>query len=370
MRRPPPLSQLIHYPVTGGVCLLAIVASFCHFAGYNIELIEMHYPGLHGEPWRLITTIFPHANAFHLFFNLYWVWAFGSIIEEEFGSIRTAMLMAMLAAGSSAAEYAFAGSGIGLSGVGYGLFGFLWVLSRYHRSLRDAVDSNTAWLFVVWFFLCIALTLSNYLPVANVAHGVGCLLGAIAGFAVAAPGGFRMSAQIGLAICLILIGLLSTIGRRYVNFTLDGGGELARMADSAFSADDNSRAAHFLEEAVSYRRTESRWWFNLYVAYERLGRHRDAIAALEHAPMIDPASRELKGKDLAILGGQRLTVQDYRGAADYLRRAINAGQESQATWGQLALAYVGLNEPDNANAAFEHAKRFETRNATSQSAGE
>lgn len=358
MRRPPPLSELIHYPVTGGVCLLAIVASLCNFAGYNIDPLVVNYQALHTEPWRLITTIFPHVNILHLAFNLSWVWVFGSIIETEFGWLWTGILILGLAAGSSAAEYAFAGSGIGLSGVGYGMFGFLWVLSRFDQSLHDVVDSKTVWTFVVWFFFCIALTVSSYMPVANVAHGVGCALGALAGFAFGAPPRFRALARVGLGVSLVLIGLLGTIGRPYVNFTMDGGEALAHMSDIAFKTDDYTQAAKYLEQAVSYRRTDPRWWFNLYVAYDHLGRHDEAMAALRRAPTIDPASRELKGDDLAILGEDALAHGNFREAADLLQRAMKAGHENRAVWSMLGTADLQLGKSDEAKDAFSRADRL------------
>ncbi len=213
MRRPPPIAELINFPVSGGVCLVAIVATLCNFAHYNIEPLTTNYLAFHGEPWRLISSIFPHVSPLHLIFNVYWTWVFGSIVESTYGSLRTALLMALLAAGSSAAEYAFAGGGIGLSGVGYGLFGFLWVLSRYHPELRDAVDKNTVSLFIIWFFICIVLTISGQLPVANVAHGVGCGLGVLFGFAVSGPKRLRLIPRFALPICAVLIVLCATTGR-------------------------------------------------------------------------------------------------------------------------------------------------------------
>ncbi len=259
MRRPPPLSELIHYPVTGGVCLLAVVASLCNFAGYNIEPLVVNYQALHTQPWRLITTTFPHVNILHLAFNLSWVWVFGSIIEAEFGWLWTGILILGLAAGSSAAEYAFAGSGIGLSGVGYGMFGFLWVLSRFHKSLRNVIDSKTVWMFVAWFFFCIALTASNYMPVANVAHGAGC----------AARSDCRVCCRSALAISRVssnrpgaFPGLDRTAG--YHGPALRQLYERRRrspwphMSDIAFKSDDYAQAAKYLEQAVSYRRTDPR----------------------------------------------------------------------------------------------------------------
>jgi hypothetical protein len=60
--------------------------------------------------------------------------------------------IALFALGSSSFEFAFSLGGVGLSGVGCGLFGLLWVLSRYHDRFRNGVHRKTVQLFVVWFF--------------------------------------------------------------------------------------------------------------------------------------------------------------------------------------------------------------------------
>ena len=73
------------------------------------------------------------------------------------------------------AEQALFYGGVGLSGVVYGLFGLLWVLSRRDSRFRDAMDRQTVQLMVAWFFLCIVLTITGAWKVANVAHGAGCV---------------------------------------------------------------------------------------------------------------------------------------------------------------------------------------------------
>jgi len=50
--------------------------------------------------------------------------------------------MGTFAVGSSAAEFALFQGGIGLSGVGYGLFGLLWVLSWHASDFAGGVDSQ------------------------------------------------------------------------------------------------------------------------------------------------------------------------------------------------------------------------------------
>src|SRR5260221_13657943 len=101
-----------------------------------------------GELWRLVTSMFPPAGILHLAFNIYWLWAFGTLIEEEFGHLKTAGLILLFAICFGAWEFSLLNGGIGLFGVGYGLFGLIWAVSRYDERFTDAIDTLTVHLFV------------------------------------------------------------------------------------------------------------------------------------------------------------------------------------------------------------------------------
>ena len=45
-----------------------------------------------GEVWRLITPMFLHASPPHIFFNMYGLFALGSVLERYFGHLRFLML--------------------------------------------------------------------------------------------------------------------------------------------------------------------------------------------------------------------------------------------------------------------------------------
>ena len=170
--RPPPPANLLKCPVTVSVGVLAIVTTIAWHSGRDISPLIMDFHTWHGEPWRLLTSALPHVDFFHLIFNLYWLLVFGSIVEEAFGQLRTAAIFVFFAVGSAAAEYALYEGGVGLSGVGYGLFGLLWVLSGRDDRFRGSVNIQTIGLFIAWFFFCIVLTASGSWAVANVAHGM------------------------------------------------------------------------------------------------------------------------------------------------------------------------------------------------------
>ncbi len=185
------MAALSAWPATALLEFSAILFSGWVWAGHDLERWTLDARAFQGEPWRLITSALPHANILHLAFNVYWLWVFGSRIETVFGSLRTAALMALLAAGSGEAEYALLDGGIGLSGVNYGLFGFLWVLERRDARFHGVVDRRTTELFAGWFLLCIILTSADVMRVANIAHAAGWLLGLLAGVAVTARSRLR-----------------------------------------------------------------------------------------------------------------------------------------------------------------------------------
>jgi GlpG protein len=155
-------------------------------------------PGLeeirHGQIWRLVTPIFIHMDFFHVAFNMYWLWIFGSMIESRRGSLRFLALVLVSAVASNLAQYAYRGPEMiffgheatggpffgGMSGVGYALFGFCWLRTILVRTEAPFVDGRIAFLFLVWFFICV---FGDVGPVANVAHAVGLLVGAVAGAA-------------------------------------------------------------------------------------------------------------------------------------------------------------------------------------------
>jgi GlpG protein len=151
-----------------------------------------------GELWRPLTSSLLHANFIHVAFNMYWMAVFGFVLEDRFGSYRFLGLIVLLAYASMMPEFIFDNyhqpvdqqiGGVGFSGVVYGLFGILWIGRRWRPELREVCNDATVRLFVGWFFFCILLTHLELMPVANIAHGTGCLFGVLYGLAVFKPHG-------------------------------------------------------------------------------------------------------------------------------------------------------------------------------------
>ncbi|MGH7137432.1 MAG: rhomboid family intramembrane serine protease, partial [Pirellulales bacterium] len=286
-----PVSALVklaqRFPVIVSVELAAIIVTGWWWSGGNVELVTMDARAWHGEFWRPFSSALPHVDVIHLVFNLYWLAVFGSRVELVFGSLTTALWLLLFAGGSMMADYDLADGGVGLSGVGYGLFGFVWVLSERDFRFHDAMRPQIAQLFVGWFFLCVALTYMDVWHVANVAHGAGAAFGALAGLVMSPSEGYqRPAAAATLFATVIAVFSAGAFARPYVNFTGAAGGELDNLAIEALQRGDNQAAINLLERAVSLRGAAASWWHNLGVAYHREQRNRDAARAFRRAAQL------------------------------------------------------------------------------------
>jgi len=148
----PGWKEIPKYPVVAGFAILAVAVTVAWWTGTNISFLFENAEIRRGQLWRLVTSVLPHLDILHLTFNLYWLWVLGTTIERVFGHFKTVLLFLLLAIGSSSLDFAFAQGGVGLSGVGYGLFGLLYVLSQRDERFTESLDKRTVNLFVAWFF--------------------------------------------------------------------------------------------------------------------------------------------------------------------------------------------------------------------------
>jgi GlpG protein len=88
-------------------------------------------------------------------------------------------MVVILGIGSNFCEYYMVTPQFGgMSGVLYGLFGYIWIRSLCDPSSGLVLSSSTVGMMLVWFFLCLVNVIPN---VANWAHGGGLFLGMLWG---------------------------------------------------------------------------------------------------------------------------------------------------------------------------------------------
>jgi GlpG protein len=138
-----------------------------------------------GEVWRLVTPIFLHFNVPHLIFNVWMFYYFAGQIERLRGPIYLALLVLATAITGNIAQAYFVGPAFGgMSGVVYGLLGYVWIKSILEPDAGFRLDNLTLVIAVGWFFLCAFEIIPN---VANHGHAGGLAAGIL--FALASSRG-------------------------------------------------------------------------------------------------------------------------------------------------------------------------------------
>lgn len=133
------------------------------------------------ELWRLITPIFLHFGFLHIAFNLVMFEAFARPLERHLGWLHLLYVVLSIALVSNVLQLIFLSYNSvfgGLSGVVYGVIGYMAVLSR-RPDLPDDMRIPPGLLLVSAIFIGLGFFLSG---IANVCHLAGLLMGLALGF--------------------------------------------------------------------------------------------------------------------------------------------------------------------------------------------
>jgi GlpG protein len=134
-----------------------------------------------GQVWRLLTPILIHYGLLHLVFNMFWLRDLGFMIEGQKGAWWLVILVLVIGIPSNLAQYVMAGPSFGgMSGVVYGLFGYVWMKGKFSPHEGMALHPHTVIYMVVWFILCFTPLMGH---IANTAHAVGLIVGVVIGSA-------------------------------------------------------------------------------------------------------------------------------------------------------------------------------------------
>ena len=146
-----------------------------------------------GQFHRWLSPIFLHFGPMHLFFNMSATLAYGRVIEQSSGSFRFLGMVLLMALVSNFAQYAVSGPTFGgMSGVDFGLFGFLWMKSKFAPDYGIGLSRDSVTYMLVFSALCVFGVFGR---IANTAHFAGMFTG----------------------MALAMIPVLPRIWRRYVS---------------------------------------------------------------------------------------------------------------------------------------------------------
>ena len=184
-------------PLTFGLILLCVAFAVYSKLGYDLDVVRRFVladpenangtllPEVRaGQYYRLLSPAFIHFGPLHLLFNLMWLYQLGSMIEARRGTLTLALLVILTAVGPFLAEYLWRGPAFvgGMSGVIYGLAGYIWMRGKYDVASGLFLDRTSIQWLLIWLVICSTGAVGH---VANVAHLAGLIIGVVWGRATA-----------------------------------------------------------------------------------------------------------------------------------------------------------------------------------------
>lgn len=115
---------------------------------YRINLSD--YLGLHYfssqffQPWQLVTHLFMHGNLSHLFFNMFALWMFGSIIENIWGPKRFLIFYFVCGLGAALCHLTVLGFEFGAIERGFTLYQQNPTVDQFGKFIAQYINSAEA----------------------------------------------------------------------------------------------------------------------------------------------------------------------------------------------------------------------------------
>ncbi|NXY92905.1 rhomboid family intramembrane serine protease [Streptomyces sp. BR123] len=181
------------------VVQLELLGRYVDYIGGPVEGIST------GQYHRLLTSVFLHAEWWHIAGNMLALWVIGGPLEAALGRVRYLAVYLLSGLGASAFVYLLTEPNtptLGASGAVFGLLGATVVLARRLRYEMRPVITMVVLMLVLTF-----VPFGGRLSVSWQAHVGGLLTGLLLGLAMLAPGpgGKRAFAQWGTCALVFLL---------------------------------------------------------------------------------------------------------------------------------------------------------------------
>jgi GlpG protein len=146
-----------------------------------------------GEVWRLFTPVLIHFDFMHILFNMMWLLDLGGLVEHRKGSVFFLVFVLSVGVLSNLAQFVWSHPVFGgMSGVNYGLVGFIWMKGRFDPQSGLGLHRTVIITMVIWYVVCLLGLVGH---VANGAHTAGLAVGILWGI-LNSPGAVRRLVEI------------------------------------------------------------------------------------------------------------------------------------------------------------------------------
>ena len=142
-----------------------------------------------GEYWRLLSPTLLHFSFLHVLFNTLFIWVIGRRIELAKGTLHYLTVAVLIGLAANVAQYMVQANTVfgGLSGLVYGVIGYIAVYQRYIQHPILQFQPSMIVMFIVMLLLGVFGVVDWFIDgrVANAAHIAGLVSGALIGGVVA-----------------------------------------------------------------------------------------------------------------------------------------------------------------------------------------
>lgn len=286
-------------------------------AKYNPAILD-------GEWWRIISSMFLHIGALHLFMNMLAIYYLGIAVERIYGSFRFLIIYFLSGIGGGLASFAFTiNVSAGASGALFGLFGALLYFGLNYKKLFLQTMGKG-----LLFIIGLNIVFGFIVPQIDMgAHLGGLITGFLASGIVHLPNKKRTLKQLlAMLIYGLIVGGLITIGiqnnhenatfllmqseeqiregnyERAVQYAADGLEDpndleaelLFQRAYAYIKLHEHDLALNDLEKSVAVKDTIPEAHFNLALLYYELNHYEQAKTAIDHALELDSSNKEFR----------------------------------------------------------------------------
>jgi membrane associated rhomboid family serine protease len=145
-------------------------------------------PPLSTNPWTIVTSVYAHAGVGHLVTNSVALLLPGLLVERQTTALRYHGFFLASGATAGVAQITVTGllgdpSGVlGASGAVFAVIGYVLAANRLSAAVADVVTVSRRVTLALFAVIAVAVTVATGAPgVALIAHGIGLLLGLLAG---------------------------------------------------------------------------------------------------------------------------------------------------------------------------------------------